>query len=359
MAAAASSSSAAADDDTVAGLPQPPAMSSSSRGRPTSPQDLLPLLISKAARSNPTRRALIAQIANGPFTQQQLQLDHNKESITRTVTQGVKKQIDAQLVAKGLKDIVSLSADLTSLDVLLDLVYFIDTSGELAGWEPIIRVAKHQGRGGGQLPIELTSADVEAVGSRAVYDSRCEALRQLSLIGRHIGMTLGRDDGEERLNGLRLTIRPLQTLPADHPFRDGYDPANPVCEYHGSEFPSIRDAVLFEMRWGGSEVVYQDGNRWHNAPIYDRLRQLASQESPIWGCHTTSTRHWAAADFRRIIVLHGDQPGHHVEAHIAISSSPIYAIAYLYTTKPPVDGKEGAARFRWMARREPPGSPRQ
>jgi len=42
-------------------------------------------------------------------------------------------------------------------------------------------------------------------------------------------MTLERDDnGEERLNGHLLTIRSLQTLPANSPFHNIFDPNNPV-----------------------------------------------------------------------------------------------------------------------------------
>ena len=235
-------------------------MLTSSHGRPTTPPRLRlrSLVITKAAHSATTRHALIAQVND----------DQNKESITSAVTQWVKEHIDAQLVAKGLEDVISLSADVTSLDLLLRLAYIIDNSGEWASMVPIVRVAKHQGRVE-QLPIKLSSADVEGVCSRAVFDSRCEAMRQLSLIQRHIGVTLERrSNGVERLDGRRLTIHTLQTLPADHPFRNGYDEANPVCQIDdgeggresygqwitwscvclcaGDDYASVRDAVLDE-----------------------------------------------------------------------------------------------------------------
>ncbi|CEM38959.1 unnamed protein product [Vitrella brassicaformis CCMP3155] len=379
MAAAASSSSAAAAAD-VADLPQPQvnegrthrdtkcatvprcgsSLSScwfilpvrqclSGHGRPTRPQELLPFLISEVARSGANRGALIAQIASGPLTQQQLLLHHNKETIESTLLQRVKEKIDAQLAAKGIEGIITLFPDLTSLDLLLDLVYIIDNSGEWAAWEPIIRVAKHQGRGGVTLPIELSSADVEGVGSRAVFDGRCEALRQLSLIGRHIGVTLERrSNGEERLGRALLVIRPLQTLPADHPFRNGYDEANPVCEFLGDVYASVRDAVLDEMRHRGSPVAVQYVNPDNDAPRYNRLRHLTIQQPPIWGRHTISTGHRVGEGlFHRMIVLHGDQPGQTFETHITIiiGSNPTFADASLYTTERPVDGKKGAARF--------------
>ena len=147
----------------------------------------------------------------------------------------LRTQINQQLAAKGLEGIIALSPDLTSIALLLQLSYFIDHSGEWAGWEPIMRVAVHQRRGEGRLPIELGGADVEGVGSRAVYDGRCEAMRQLSLVRRHLGMTLERINGEERLNGFPLTIHRLQTLPPNSPFRDDrFDEANPVCEMPSS-----------------------------------------------------------------------------------------------------------------------------
>jgi len=256
----------------------------------------------------------------------------------------VKTQIDAQLVAKGLKNI--LSYDLPSVGHLLRLLHIIQQSGEWAATVPIIRVAKHQGRGGGQLPIELTSADVEGVGSRAVVDGRCEALRQLSLIGRHLGVALQRDNkGEERLNGRLLTIHTLHTLPADHPFRDRYDPANPVCEFDGFAFASIRDAVLYEMRYRGSEVADQYVYQHLDAPRHNRLRELAHQQPPVWKCGTISTNHYAAGDRARVIVLHGDQPQHTFEAHLYIFGGSTFSHARLYTTERPVAGRMGAARF--------------
>ncbi|CEM01722.1 unnamed protein product [Vitrella brassicaformis CCMP3155] len=227
------------------------------------------------------------------------------------------------------------------MDFLLRLLYTIEKSGEWAGWEAIVRVAKHRGLVG-RLPIELGSAAVEAVGSRAVYHERCEALRQLSLIGRHLGVALERVDGEERLGRYQVTIRSLQTLPANSPFRNMFDEANPVCHIDGADYASVRSAVLYQMRWGRF-VADQTVHQQNNAPSYDRLRQLARQQPPVWHCHTVGTSHNAAGGGRdRMIVLHGDQP---FEASIAIISYPDFARAILWTTERQVAGKEGAARI--------------
>ncbi|CEL95905.1 unnamed protein product [Vitrella brassicaformis CCMP3155] len=224
----------------------------------------------------------------------------------------VKMEIDAQLVDKSIQDIIS--SNLASVGHSLRFLHIVQQSGDWAATE--------------------------------VYDGRCEALRQLSLIGRHLGVTLQRVNGEERLGGSRLTVRPLQTLPADHPFRDGYDEASPVCEIDAYAFASVRDAVLYQMRSGGSRVAGQYVNRLVDAPRYDRLHSLATQPPPIWGCHTISTSHWAGeAVFRRMMVLQGDQPSHTFEAHLYIYSTPGFADAYLWTTERRVAGKEGAARF--------------
>ncbi|CEM01660.1 unnamed protein product [Vitrella brassicaformis CCMP3155] len=256
------------------------------------------------------------------------------------------------MVAKGIQNVVSYRVpwrarrdQLRPMDFLLRLLYVIEKSGDWAGWEAIVRMAKHRGLMG-RLPIELTSADVEGVGSRAVVDGRCEALRQLSLIGRHLGVALQRDNkGEERLNGRLLTIHTLHTLPADHPFRDRYDPANPVCEFDGFAFASIRDAVLYEMRYRGSEVADQYVYQHLDAPRHNRLRELAHQQPPVWKCGTISTNHYAAGDRARVIVLHGDQPQHTFEAHLYIFGGSTFSHARLYTTERPVAGRMGAARF--------------
>ncbi|CEM27083.1 unnamed protein product [Vitrella brassicaformis CCMP3155] len=303
---------------------------SSGHVRPTTPPRLRlrSLVISKAAHSEPTRQALIAQIND----------DQNREGITSTVLEKVKEHMDGQLVAKGLTGIIALSPHLTSIDLLLQLAYFIDHSGDWAATVPIIRLAKHRGRVERRLPIEVGNADVEGVGSRAVFDGRCAAMRQLSLIQRHLGVRLERDNnGEERLNGCRLTIRTLQTLPADSHFRDIFDPAKPVCEIEDFAYASLRDAVLYEISmrplpWGESRVAAQDVWQHRDTPGYERLHG---------GGRTPPARDSAA---RR-----GDQPDHTFKADISINSINYpyvsYASAQLYTTERPVDGKKGAARF--------------
>ncbi|CEL95926.1 unnamed protein product [Vitrella brassicaformis CCMP3155] len=148
-------------------------------------------------------------------------------------------------------------------------------------------------------------------------------------------LTLHRVNGEERLGGDRLTIHTLQTLPANHPFRNGFDEANPV------------------MRFGWSwRVAYQEVDPYVNATRWYRVRQLSTQQLPVLDRTTISTGHRpAAAVFRRIIVLHGDQADHTLfEAHIYIYSNPDSADAFLFTTEPPVAGKEGAARFPQQGR---------
>ncbi|CEM01726.1 unnamed protein product [Vitrella brassicaformis CCMP3155] len=167
----------------------------------------------------------------------------------------LKSQIDRLIVAKAIQNVVSYRVprrarrdQLRPMDFLLRLLYVIENGGAWVGWEAIVRMAEHLGHGPGKWPIELHSADVEAVGSRAVFDGRCEALRQLSFIGRRIShrgdATLERVNGEEWLDGSQLTIVTLQTLTANHPFRDRFDPNNPVCGHQGHDYASVRDAVV-------------------------------------------------------------------------------------------------------------------
>ncbi|CEM26944.1 unnamed protein product [Vitrella brassicaformis CCMP3155] len=82
----------------------------------------------------------------------------------------LRQEIDGLLVAKGLNGIITISPNLTSIGLLQRLVYIIEKSGEWAAMVRIVRVAKHQGRVEGRLPIELGSGDVQGVGSRAVFD---------------------------------------------------------------------------------------------------------------------------------------------------------------------------------------------
>jgi len=152
-------------------------------------------------------------------------------------------------------------------------------------------------------------------------------------------------NGEERLGGARLVIRLLHTLPADHPFRNGFDEANPVCRFSADDYASVRDAVLHVVRRGGPFVAFQLAIQSDDATRLNRLRQLATQPPPIWGCRTISTFHRPAAggSSDRTIVLHGDQPDHQFEAHIFIDSVPECAMTWLQTTELPEDAQEGAA----------------
>mmetsp|Transcript_35612 Transcript_35612/g.102327 ORF Transcript_35612/g.102327 Transcript_35612/m.102327 type:complete len:384 (+) Transcript_35612:31-1182(+) len=285
----------------------------------------------------------------------------------------IKSQIDRLMVTKAINNIVSYRVprrvrrdQLRPMDFLLRLLYIIERSGEWAAMVPIVRVAKHLGRVE-RLPIELSSADVEAVGSRAVFDGRCEAMRQLSPIARHIGVRHENHDGEERWHGRPLTIYTPQTLLlVDHPFRNGFDPANPVCEYDGWEYASLRDAVLDQMRYGGSVVADESSSRWENATRYNRLHSLSTQQPPVWDRRTISTSHRPALPsdsvsdlpfdhpglgrFDRVIVLHGDQPGHTFQAHLITCVGPDFVRAHFRTTEPPVDSEVGAARLPQTAR---------
>ena len=150
--------------------------------------------------------------------------------------------IDRQMAAKRMQDLISYHPNwnwASSLDLLLKFLYIIQHGGEWARWTPILRVAEKHGRIFWGLPIPLREEDVHGVGSRALFDGRCEPLRQFSLLWRHLqgdttpNMTLQRMLGEEWLDGYRLTVRTLQTLPADSPFRARFDETDPVCQLGG------------------------------------------------------------------------------------------------------------------------------
>ncbi|CEM23728.1 unnamed protein product [Vitrella brassicaformis CCMP3155] len=269
----------------------------------------------------------------------------------RVSADSLRFQIDAQLTTKYIDHIIIY--DLNSVSLLLRLLYIIENSGEWVGWEPIMRVAMHQGRGPGRLPIELGSAAMEGVDSRQVFDGRCEALRQLSLICRHLNspgrrndMRLQRVNNEERLGRCPLYINTLQSLPPNCPFRDEFDQNNPVCEHPDDYCASIQDAVLFEM----------DGPVFHVPEFQPRampsIMDLVKQQPPLWNsCYTVATRQSPEGYLRRVvIVLTGDQPQDTFEVHLYINSKfpPLglsAARTKLCTTERPVTGKQGAAAF--------------
>ncbi|CEM23729.1 unnamed protein product [Vitrella brassicaformis CCMP3155] len=248
------------------------------------------------------------------------------------VSADISSIIDHQLIDKGIQRIISY--DLTATNLLLRLLCFIDNGSDWAVWGPIINVAKHHGRVR-DLPMTVTSNDVEGVGSRRLFDSRIEALRQLSLIGRHLyqsdnsSLRVERIDNEERLSGRPLPIRAVRTL--------------------DFEYASVHDAVLHRTCHGGpgmSMVASKSSHDFRNVRHYTRMWVLATQPPPIWNRHTVSTgSHTAFGYSHRMIVLHGDQPDDHFEAHIIVHRYDSYTSATLFSTERPVEGREGAARF--------------
>jgi len=184
--------------------------------------------------------------------------------LRRTCTLGIQRiseatltsVIDRQIAAKRMQDLVSYHPNswesTLSLDLLQKILYIIQHGGEWSRWTPILRVAEQHGRVFWGLPIPLREKDFEGVGSRALFDGRCEPLRQFSLLWRHLQgdttlhMTLQRMLGEEWLDGYRLTIRTLQTLPADSSFRARFDETDPVCQLGGNDYDSVRAAVLYK-----------------------------------------------------------------------------------------------------------------
>mmetsp|Transcript_16624 Transcript_16624/g.47345 ORF Transcript_16624/g.47345 Transcript_16624/m.47345 type:complete len:358 (+) Transcript_16624:194-1267(+) len=158
----------------------------------------------------------------------------------------LKPLINAELRTKGIDDIIDY--DLPSTGLLLRFLYVIRNSGEWEGWKPICRVAYHQGRFDGPKMV-LRRGDVEGVGSRGLFDGRCMALRQLSLICRRLNSRGQRSmildhtsDGHELLGGERLS------LPVPSRSWASFDRNNPVCEYMGGYYASLRGAVLSMCR---------------------------------------------------------------------------------------------------------------
>jgi len=277
-------------------------------------------------------------------------------------------QIDNHLADKGIQHLIAY--DIGNAGLELRLLYIIPQGGDWAGWAaPLICIAKHRGREVRDLPIRLSRRDVSGVGSRALFDERCEALRQLSLICRHLNrrgegdMTVKRAYGNEHVGRDKVTIHTEESMEEGNPFRAAFDASDPVCEitrglheYAGWSlharcecYASLRTLAVQKLCFGGGRTAkvaeaFASADSPTEAARYDRMRALATQQPLVWNRHSVGTSR-KADPFERIIVLHGDQAGHTFEAHILFSTTPSTAQAALYTTERPVAGKKGAARF--------------
>ncbi|CEM24062.1 unnamed protein product [Vitrella brassicaformis CCMP3155] len=224
---------------------------------------------------------------------------------------------------------------------LIRLHYLMVTGGHWRGNVPLLRLAKSCGKIQ-QLPIELTNDDLQHVGSKAVIDSRPEAIRQYSLYAHRLGHNMRltrRADGLEEMDGYEVTVHTRRTVPDE--YRNRFDATNPPRCF---DYGSFRGLVIKRMALLSSrQVSYQS---WRPSPAKcRRISDLVAQPPPLWdGCRTID--YTIFGDPRRLVILHGEEEGDEFAACIEMIKYPSgSADISLYTTEAPRQGVRPTTRW--------------
>ncbi|CEM20285.1 unnamed protein product, partial [Vitrella brassicaformis CCMP3155] len=231
---------------------------------------------------------------------------------------------------------------------LIRLHYLMVTGGDWRGNVPVLRLAKScLPLGRVQLPIELTGDDLQHVGSKAVIDTRPEAIRQYSLYSHrlspvHYMQLTRRADGREMLGGHEVTVHTDQTVPAV--YRDRFDAADPPCRHLGDDFGSFRGRIILRLELVSSRLV--SSRSWDPPSAeHGRIAGLIDQQPPVWGCRTIDYGHTAGSC--RVVILCGDEEGDDFMACIIMAKYPgASAHIELRTTEAPQGCGSGPAAFQ-------------
>ncbi|CEM20291.1 unnamed protein product [Vitrella brassicaformis CCMP3155] len=261
--------------------------------------------------------------------------------------------IDSIIETNGLTCVIGYTPLRRSTGVrrpfrLIRLDYLMVTGGDWTGSVPVLRFAKSCGRVQ-SLPIDLTNDDLQEVGSKAIIDSRPEAIRQYALFSHRLGdrMRLRR----EMMGEYVVTVHTRQTVPAE--YRDRFDAADPPCRYNGDDFGSFTGLVILWLAVLSSrEVSYRSYSRYSAG--YRRIGGLIDQQSPLWGgCRTVY------GFSGRLVILCGDREGDDFAACIRMFKysggsariimtewHDVWASISLHTTEAPQGCGSGPAAFQ-------------
>ncbi|CEM20289.1 unnamed protein product [Vitrella brassicaformis CCMP3155] len=294
---------------------------------------------------------LISSHRDDPATltpQHTIALCRTSEAVSSTVEAALVADIDSIIRRNGLSGVIGFTPLRQSTSVrrpfrLIRLHYLMVTGGDWRGNMPLLRLAKSclpLGRVQ-QLPVELTGDDLQHVGSKAVIDSRPEAIRQYALFSHRLGdnMRLRR----EMMGEYVVTVHTDQTVPAE--YRNRFDAADPPCRRGGYDYSSFRGLIVDRMTGNPSSPV--SSNRFHNGhpPSAEcgRIDALTAQPPPVWDRRTID--YSTIGTLYRLVVLHGDEEGDDFVASIRmIKWYDGFASISLRTTELPRGG-EGPAAF--------------
>mmetsp|Transcript_16880 Transcript_16880/g.40509 ORF Transcript_16880/g.40509 Transcript_16880/m.40509 type:complete len:349 (-) Transcript_16880:17-1063(-) len=207
----------------------PPGESSGAVGPPGLPTDVLRSLL-----------PFVCGHRDDPDTltpQNTIALCRTSEAVSSALEAGVAADIDSIIRHDGLTGVIGYRQVRQSTGVrrlvrrlrLIRLHYLMVAGGDWRGSVPLLRLAKSCGRVQ-SLPIDLTNDDLQEVGSKAIIDSRPEAIRQYSLFSHRLGdnMQLTRNaDGRDELGEWDVVVDTQQTVPARYRF----DAADPPCQH--------------------------------------------------------------------------------------------------------------------------------
>ncbi|CEL93460.1 unnamed protein product [Vitrella brassicaformis CCMP3155] len=256
------------------------------------------------------------------------------------------------------------------VDYLLRLLHVIEEGG---CWDWTVQLIYYleNSRIIPSLLIIIAPADLRQVGSRALFDSRPPAVRQLSLISHRLVLQLETADGpktlivrlqrrangqEDHLDGQLLTFLTPSTVPDTLPFKiDEFNASDPPTKWDHNIYPSFTDLIIhiasrtarshdgaFDERPRiiiASEIVHGNDQQLQSAD-----RQIAASRGPVWeGCRRADKCGGTPTAHETILILCGDKAGDEfaVSYDIFLPVAQVTAAAdivirWIITTEPPV-----------------------
>jgi len=303
--------------------PQPPAA-------PPAVPSLRDLAITKAAdmamSPDPARRNKL-----------RAQIDDSNRAIVDEMLTLVKQRIEVVIRRLELEDVLvfdvfqcaSRRAKRRALRNGLKVLHVLEqgSGGEWRAMGRFIRLAAiHRLTPNATLPLRLSA---NALPSPTAFHQLPLIMALYKIIGHslaHQGTSLAlqqaNNDGAYRIGDQSFRVVPLSELPANHPYRSGYQRTDPVIRHEDLLFPSFWSFLV--------RLLVGMGNRYrlirrinHDDPRYRRLltETITKQQGGIavdYRRDFGDLNHANPDDDRRLVIVSGFRPNERVAAHLEV-----------------------------------------
>ncbi|CEM29761.1 unnamed protein product [Vitrella brassicaformis CCMP3155] len=254
-------------------------------------------------------------------------IDRLPQAEASTALTLVERRIEEAICRLGLEDV--LAFDVGGLEDGLKLVHVLEqgSGGEWRATGRFIRLAAiYRLTPNGSLPLRLSA---DALPSPTAFHQLPLIMALYKIIGHslaHQGTSLAlqqaNNDGAYRIGDQSFRVVPLSELPANHPYRSGYQRTDPVIRHEDLLFPSFWSFLV--------RLLVGMGNRYrlirrinHDDPRYRRLltETITKQQGGIavdYRRDFGDLNHANPDDDRRLVIVSGFRPNERVAAHLEV-----------------------------------------